>query len=212
MHEWRDAMTLEHIKRLMGWCPNVKTLETGSRISSVNFEANDTSGGEKARNPGTSSRFSGFFSRFDIRILLPTLFLTPIYINLLFQKGINEEAFFLGFSLSLLICLLSWKKQMHHYDNLAKKPIIGSSLKKGFFWVFLSIFLFGFLLSILLSYMSHFLNIHSIVSFTAGAWVLMWGSYFQLIYWERKNHMKIYIQSEKRSQKMYALGEKEGKL
>ncbi|HII93369.1 MAG TPA: DUF1673 family protein, partial [Methanosarcina sp.] len=51
-----------------------------------------------------------------IRILLPTLFLTLVYINLLFQKGINAEALFLGFSLSLLIYLLGWKKQMHHYD------------------------------------------------------------------------------------------------
>jgi hypothetical protein len=203
---------VKYIKKFMGWCPNAKTAEAESLISPINIEVYDQPGGEKARNPKILSCFSRLFSRLDVRILLPTLFITPFYINLLFRRGINAEAFFLGFSLSLLICLLSWKKQMHHYDTLAKKPIIGSSLKKGFFWVFLSIFLFGFLLSILLSYMSHFLNIHSIVSFTAGAWVLMWGSYFQLIYWERKNHMKIYIQSEKRSQKMYALGEKEGKL
>jgi hypothetical protein len=40
----------------------------------------------------------------------------------------------------------------------------------------------------------------------------MWGFYFQLIYWEKKHHVKIYIKSEKGFQKMYALGEKEGKL
>jgi len=120
----------DQIKKLMGWCPNVKTLETESRISSANFELYDQSGGEKARSPGIPSHFSRLFSRFDIRVLLPTMFLTLIYINLLFQKGINAEAFFLGFSLSLLIYLLGWKKQMHHYDSLAKKPVVGSSSKR----------------------------------------------------------------------------------
>jgi Ca2+/Na+ antiporter len=205
-------MTLEHIKKLMGWCPNVKTLENGTRISSANFETNDQSGGEKARNPGISSRISRLFSRFDIRILLPTLFLTPIYINLLFQKGINAEAFFLGFSLSLLIYLLGWKKQMHHYDSLTKKPVVGSSLKKTFFWVFLAIILFLILPIVFLSQIPSVLNVRSLYSLVAGAWIFMWGTYLQLIYWERKNHMKIYIKNEKGFQKIYAIGEKEGEL
>lgn len=122
-------MTLEYIRKLMRWRTNAKTPENGSRISSANFELYDRSGGEKAKNPGISSRISRLFSRFDVRLLLPTLFLTPIYINLLFQKGINSEAFFLGFSLSLLIFLLGWKKQMHHYDSLTKKPFLVLPLK-----------------------------------------------------------------------------------
>jgi len=203
-------MTLEHIKRLMGWCPNVKTLETGSQISSASFELYDQSGGEKARNPGTSSRFSGLFSRFDIRILLPTLFLTPIYLNLLFRKGINVEAFFLGFSFSLLIYLLGWKKQMYYYDSLAKKPVVGSSSKKVLLWVFLTLILFLILPIVFLSQIPSFLNARSLYSLVAGAWMFMWGSYLQLIYWEMKNNMKIYVKSEKGFQKMYAIGEKEG--
>jgi hypothetical protein len=205
-------MTLEYIKKLMGWCPNAKTLETGSRIIFDNFEAYDQSGGEKARNPRISSHFSKLFSRFDIRVLLPTLFLTPIYINLLFRKGINAEAFFLGISLSLLIYLLGWKKQMHHYDSLAKKPIVGSSSKKTLLWIFLALISFLILPMVFLSQIPSFLNARSLYSLVAGAWIFMWGSYLQLIYWERKNHMKIYIKNEKGFQKMYAIGEKEGKL
>lgn len=205
-------MTLEYIKKLMGWCPNAKTLETGSRIISDNFEAYDQSGGEKARNPRISSHFSKLFSRFDIRILLPTLFSTPFYINLLFRKGINADAFFLGFSLSLLIYLLGWKKQMHHYDSLAKKPFVGSSLKKTLLWIFLVLISFLILPMVFLSQIPSFLNAQSLYSLVAGAWIFMWGSYLQLIYWERKNHMKIYIKNEKGFQKMYAIGEKEGEL
>jgi len=204
--------TGEYIKKLMGWCPNVKTLEAESRINSNNFELHDQSGGEKARNPGISSRFSRLLSRFDIRILLPTLFLTLIYINLLFQKGINAEAFFLGFSLSLLIYLLGWKKQMHHYDSLAKKPVVGSSSKRILLWIFFVLILFLVLPMVFLSQLPSFLNARSLYSLVAGAGTLMWGSCLQLIYWERKNHMKIYIKNEKGLQKMYAIGKREREL
>ncbi|AKB52820.1 hypothetical protein MSBRW_3567 [Methanosarcina barkeri str. Wiesmoor] len=205
-------MTLEYIKKLMGWCPNAKAFENGPRISSANFELYGQSGGEKARNPEITSRISKLFSRLDIRILLPTLFITPFYINLLFQKSINAEAFFLGFSLSLLIYLLGWKKQIHHYDSLTKKPVVGSSLKKTFFWVFLAIILLLILPMVFLSQISSFLNVRSLYSLGAGAWIFMWGSYLQLIYWERKNNMKIYVKNEKGFQKMYVIGEKEGEI
>lgn len=38
----------------------------------------------------------------------------------------------------------------------------------------------------------------------------MWGTSLQLIYWEKKNHMKICIENENGFQKTYAVGEKEG--
>lgn len=205
----------KYIKKLVGWCPYAKTLETGPRTSSANFEAYDQSRGEKAGGPETLSRFSKLFSRFDVRILLPTLFFTFYLINLLSQKGINSEAFLLGLSLSLLTYLLGWKKQMNKYDTLAKKPVVVSSFKKTFIWV-LSVIILGLILfMVLLSHLSHILhvlNAQSMYSFIAGAWILMWGSYFQLIYWEKENHMKIYIKSEKGFQKIYALEEKEREL
>jgi len=203
-----------YIKKLMGWCPYAKTLETGSRISPANFEAYAQSGGEKARNQGILSQFSRLFSRFDVRILLPTFFFTFYLINLLSQKGVDVEAFLPGLSLSLLIYLLGWKKQMNKYNALAKKPAVVSSIKKTFLRVFSVIILGLILLMVFLPYtLSHtalFLNAQSLYSFIAGTLTLMWGTYLQLIYWERKNHMKIYIKSEKGFQKMYALGEQAG--
>jgi len=201
-------MTLEYINKLMGWCPNAKMLETESRISSANSELYDQSGGEKARNPGISSRISRFFSRFDTRILLPTLFFTFIYLSLLFQKGINEEAFFLGFSFSLLIYLLGWKKQIHYYDSLAKKPAVGPSSKKILLWIFSALILFLILPMVFLSQIPSFLNARSLYSLVAGSWILMWGSCLQLIYWERKKHMKIYVKNENGFQKLYAIGKR----
>lgn len=204
-----------YIKKLVGWCPYAKTTGLDSRNGPANFEAYDQSGGEKAGGPEALSQLSRLYSRYDVRILLPTLFFTFYLIILISQKGINSEAFLLGLSLSLLTYLLGWKKQMNKYNTLAKKPAVVSSFKKTFIWVISVIILGLILFMVLLSHLSHilyFLNAQSMYSFIAGAWILMWGSYLQLIYWEKENHMKIYIKSEKGFQKMYALGEKEREL
>ena len=204
-------LNTEYIKKLMGWCPNAKKLEAGPRISPANFEAYDQSGEEKSR----ISKVSGQHSRLDIHLLLLPFFFTLIYINL-FQKGVNTEAFLLGLSLSLPIYLLGWKKQMHQYNAVKEKTVISPSFRKTFARVVLFLFLGFTLLLAFLPYISshaaYLLNDQALYSFVSGTLVLMWGFYLQLIYWERKNHMKMYMKREKGQQKLYVLGEKEGEL
>jgi len=62
-----------YIKKLMGWCPNAKTLKTESQISSANFEANDRSEEEKAGSLNIPSQHS----RLDTLLLLLPIFFTP---------------------------------------------------------------------------------------------------------------------------------------
>ncbi|HWQ49694.1 MAG TPA: DUF1673 domain-containing protein [Methanosarcina sp.] len=201
------TFVFDQIKKFMGWCPNAKTLETGTRISSANVEANDQSEGEKAKNPIIPSQYS----RLDIYLLVLPIVFISVYIKLL-QKGINTEAFLLGLSLSLPIYLLGWKKQMHQYDAVKRNPGGPPSFRKTFACVVLFLFLgFTLLMAFLPSISSraaYLLNNQALYSFVSGTLVLMWSFYFQLIYWERKNHMKIYIKNEKGFQKMYAIGEK----
>jgi hypothetical protein len=203
-------MTLEYIKKLMGWCPNAKIIETGSRISPVDFEAYDQSRGEKARIPMAISRFS----RLDIRLLLPTLFLTPLYTVMLLVKGVNFELFFLGILFSLLINLLFRKNQIREYDAAAKKPTVHYVSKIVLFFVFLSLILFlSFPPIVFLSYTPSSINSQSMYSFIAATWILtMWGTCLQLFYWEKKNHMRIHIKNENSFQKTYAIGEEEGEM
>jgi hypothetical protein len=191
----------------MGWCPNAKALETVSRISSANFEANDQSEGEKAKNPTVSSQHS----RLDIQLLLLPIIFTPVYIKL-FQKGINTEAFLLGLSLSLPIYLLGWKKQMHQYDAVKRNPVVSPSFRKTLacvvLFLFLGFTLFMAFLPYISSHAAYLFNDQVLSSFTSGALILMWSFYLQLIYWEKKNHMKMYMRREKGQQKLYVLGEK----
>ncbi|MCC4770607.1 DUF1673 family protein [Methanosarcina sp. DH2] len=204
-------MTLEYIKKLMGWCPNAKKLEAVNQNSFSNFEAYDQSGKEKSN----VSKASDKHSRLDIQLFLLPFFFTPIYINL-FQKGINTEAFLLGLSLSLPIYLLGWKKQMHQYDTAKEKPVIHPSFRKTLACVVLFLFLGFTLLLAFLPYISshvaYLLKYQTLDSFVSGTLILMWGFYFQLIYWEKRNHMKMYIRREKGQQKLYVLGEKGGEL
>ena len=197
----------KYIKKLMGWCPNAKTLEIGPWISSSNFETNNQSEGEKAKNPNVP----GQHSRLDIYLLVLPIIFTPVYIKL-FQKGINTEAFLLGLALSLPIYLLGWKKQMHQYDAVKRNPVVSPSFRKTLACVILFLFLGFTLLIAFLPYISshaaYLFNDQVLSSFTSGTLVLMWGFYFQLIYWERKNHMKMYMKREKGQQKLYVLGEK----
>ena len=194
----------------MGWCPYAKAFEAETRISSANFEANDLSGREK-----TSQKVPSQHSRLDIYLLLLPIIFTPVYINL-FQKGINKEAFLLGLSLSLPIYLLGWKKQLHQYDAVKRNSVVSPPFRKTFAYVVLFLFLGFTLLMAFLPYISshaaYLLNDQALYSFTTGTLIPMWGFYFQLIYWERKNHMKMYMKREKGQQKLYVLGEREGEL
>lgn len=205
------TFVFDQIKKLMGWCPNAKALETGLRISSANFEANDQSEGEKAKNPTVSSQHS----KLDIQLLLLPIIFTPVYIKLL-QNGINTEAFLLGLLLSLPIYLLGWKKQMHQYDAVKRNPVVSPSFRKTLACVVLFLFLGFTLLMAFLPYISshaaYLFNDQVLSSFTSGTLILMWSFYLQLIYWEKKNHMKMYVKREKGQQKLYVLEEKEREL
>ena len=196
----------DQVKKLMGWCPNAKKLESINQNNFSIFEAYDQSGKENSN----VSKASDKLSRLDIQLFLFPFFFTPIYINL-FQKGINTEAFLLGLSLSLPIYLLGWKKQMHQYNAVKEKPVISPSFRKTLACVVLFLFLGITLLLAFLPYISpyfYLLNDQTLNSFVSGTLILIWGFYFQLIYWERKNHMKIYIKRENAQQKLYVLEEK----
>jgi len=206
------SLRVENIKKLMGWCPNAKALEPETRISSANFAANDQSGGEKTRSLNNIPKQH---SRLDNQLLLLPIIFIYIYINL-FQKGVNTEAFLLGLSLSLPIYLLGWKKQMRQYDAVKRNPVVSPSFRRTFACVILFLFLGFTLLMALLPYISSYaaylFNDQALYSFTSGTLILMWGFYFQLIYWEKKNHMKMYMKREKGQQKLYVLGEKDEEL
>lgn len=201
-------MTLapEYMKKLMGWCPYVKVTETGPQISRDNFETPAQSGGGKTGSMGIISQFTRQFTRLRNRILTVGIYLTLLYLVLLSRWGINLGAFLEGLGLSLLLTALFWKKQMHHYDALAKKPVVSSSGKDKIFRIFFATVLLMVSILVFLPYVVRtiFHNMQTLYSFGAGAIFFMWISYMQIIYWERKNNMEICTKSEGRFRKTYS--------
>ncbi|MDD3042760.1 MAG: DUF1673 domain-containing protein [Methanosarcinaceae archaeon] len=174
------------IRKLVGWCPCAKVPDSGYRIARENFEAHDQSGSEKARIlPTALSKFSRLRT---YNLLVDTGF-SLAYGLLLARIGVNTGAFLTGLIICLAICISKWKKQMQRYDTLEKNPVVDYSDKQKFTWILTVIIP----IIIFLAYTDRFLNMPLLFSFGAGAVASMWLSYFQIIYWEYKNHKKIYI-------------------
>jgi hypothetical protein len=199
-------MSFEYIKKLMGWCPNAKKLETKPRISLDNFEAPAQSGGGKTGSTGIISRFTKQFTRLRNQILTVSIYLTFLYFVMLSRWGMNPEAFLEGLGLSLLLAALFWKKQMQQYNALAKKPVISSFGKDKILRIFFAIVLLMVSILVFLPYVVRtiFHNMQTLYSFGAGAIFFVWISYLQIIYWEWKNNMRICTKSEGGFRKTYS--------
>lgn len=113
-------MALKYIKKLMGWCPNVRAHETRQHISLENFESDipDRAGGEKGdlKNPG-------WLRKASTRTLLVYTFFTIICFQVFYQTGIKMTFLLTGSFISLSVTILYWKTQMKRYDDLIKQPV-----------------------------------------------------------------------------------------
>lgn len=195
----------------MGWCPNAKANESRRHVSFENFDSNvpDRASGDNncLKNPGWLWKESN-------QILLFDIFLTFVYLLIIYLIGLNLFYLLAGFFVVLSQFVLRWNKQMQRYDEIARKPIIRCGSKEkylpGLLFIILVI-LFTFLFTILF-YMFNFGCPSVSTFFLSILWFFMWGFYFQLIYWEMKNHMKICIIFENSLEKIYAIGEKEGEF
>lgn len=80
-------VSMRNIRKLMGWCPNVKVTETESRISPANFEAYDRSGGEKADRSGGEKTGSSLSRMKKIGLILACLGGFIADLTLVIEKG-----------------------------------------------------------------------------------------------------------------------------
>ncbi len=196
-------------KKLMGWCPNAKAHETRQHINLNSFDSNtpDRAGGINGdlKNPRWLWRVSN-------QILLLAIFLTIAHFLIYNQIGLNLNViinFLFGSLPALFYFIFHWNERIERFYTIAKKPIVHRVTKISYIRGLIVIVLFA--LFMLLPYMLNFGTQPTLFGLSILLF-LMWGFYFQLFYWEKKNHMKIYIKNESGFQKTYALGEKEGEL
>ena len=181
-------MALKYIKKLMGWCPNVRAHEARQHINLENFESDipDRAGGENGdlKNPG-------WLRKASTRTLLVYTFFTIISLLVFYQTGIKMTFLLAGSFISLSVTILYWKTQMQRYDNLIKQPVTEYSNKRKI-TTFATVLVVYFVLSYIKAN-GGVLAVQAMISFIGGFLVSMWLEYLQILYWEKKNRKVIYI-------------------
>jgi hypothetical protein len=118
-----DVFT-KSIRKLMGWCPNGKTLETKHSICPVYLEADNQSRGRDAGN--TPILPSGWWNKRRNRSLIFSSVLTAFSIYWIAFQGesLKNEAFrpglIFGIICNLLFCILNWN-YLDDIKNSSKK-------------------------------------------------------------------------------------------
>jgi len=181
------SLKVESIKKLMGWCPNAKA--HGAR-QLVNLEGFDSDILDKSRGDNGDSKNPGWFRKASTRTLLVDIFLTFMYFSVIIQLGVNLIFLLAGFFIALISFIFSWNAKMKLYDSLEKQRLINySNLEK-----LCTILAYVLLFVILYLYISgRGLVLKVTLSFFGGYLVYFWLGYFQILYWEQKNHKKIYF-------------------
>ena len=99
----------KYFRKLMGWCPNAKTLEARQHVNLENFNSDvpDRSSGE-----GGDTKSMGWLRKASTPILLFDIFFTLVYFLVLNRIGLNLMIFLLvGFSV-IVHTAFYWKSQM----------------------------------------------------------------------------------------------------
>jgi hypothetical protein len=186
-------LNTEYIKKLMGWCPNARASEARRNVSFENFNSDipEKAGGENGdlKNPRWLRKTSTYIFLINTFFALAYfLVINQLGINL--ALGVNLILLLSGFFVALFLVIFDWKAQMQRYDALVKHPVIEYSDKKKLYYILASAF---FILIYNLYFKGQGLALRAMFSFMGGLMIGMWLSYFQLIYWQKKNHKKIYF-------------------
>ncbi|PAV12198.1 hypothetical protein ASJ81_07640 [Methanosarcina spelaei] len=184
------SLKVENIKKMMGWCPNARTSETRRHINFESFESGilDREKGDDGyqKNLGWLQKLSNY------TLLINTLF-TLVYIIAISHLGLKIAFFLAGFFISVALIVLDWKKQMRRYDILAQKLICENPGMKKVSQIINLIFYAVLFYWIFSGNVARNHSMQVIISLMGGFLVGMWLGYFQLTYWQRKNHKIIYL-------------------
>jgi hypothetical protein len=178
---------IKNIRKLMGWCPNAKMLETQHSIHSEYFEANDQAKGRDDENLPVLP--TGWWNRRHNRVLMVSSGLTlfPIFGIGFMGVSFRDETFILGLItgtiFNLLLCIWDWyflnkiKSFSKRVQTKNKLGILGG--------------IFG--LTVLLIY-SSLLGWRVILTFISGFCLTAFLYYLKDVYWEKKNKKIILLE------------------
>ena len=176
------AIFAEHIKKIMGWCPNAGTAMTENTMNFDHLVMNETDDGSSTR---ATIRWK---NKYRNLILILAVLGTISAINIFITYGASIIGVFLaGLVLGIVLDVLTGKIMWNSLDRIATriphKAATKFSIKR--------IVIFGIIMYILIAAPAHFMSIYgrrNVFAFLDGfGLLLMWSQYMLIVYWERKN-------------------------
>ncbi|AKB38916.1 hypothetical protein MSSAC_4326 [Methanosarcina siciliae C2J] len=171
---------IKSIRKLMGWCPNAKALETKHSINSEDFEVNYQAGGKDAGNTPISSP-SWWNKRHNRELIISsglTLF-SVFWIAFLKVHPMDKGFVFgliIGTVFNLLLCIWNWNF-LNKMKNSSKRIQTKNNL----------IVIAGILGLTTLLIQSSLLGLRVILTFISGFCLTAFLYYLSDVYWEKKN-------------------------
>ncbi|HII93366.1 MAG TPA: DUF1673 domain-containing protein [Methanosarcina sp.] len=182
------SLKVENIRKMMGWCPNARTSETRRHINFGSFESGIP---DREKGDDGDQKNPEWLRKASTRTLLVDIFLTFMYFSVLIQLGVNLIFLLAGFFTALISFIFSWNAKMRLYDSLEKQRLTDNSNLKRL-CIILTYLLFSFVI-VCFYIIGYGLALQITLSFFGGYLVYFWLGYFQILYWEHKNHKKIYF-------------------
>jgi hypothetical protein len=173
-------LNTEYIKKLIGWCPNAKALETKHSICPEYLEADNQSRGRDEGNSPVSS--PGWWNKRHNRALIISSGLTLFSVLGIGFLGVHpmDKGFVFGLIIgtifNLLLCIWNW-----HFLNKVKNSSRRVQTKNKL------IVIAGILGLTTLLIQSSLLGWRVILTFISGFCLTAFLYYLTDIYWEKKN-------------------------
>jgi len=174
------------IRKLMGWCPNAKTIETQNVIHPEYFEANNQSRGKDAAN---SPLPSGWWNRRHNRTLMVSSGLTLVSLLGIgfFGVHLRDESFIFGLIIgtifNLPLCIWNW-----HFLNKIKNSSKRVQTKNKL------IVISGLLGLTTLLTQSSLVGWRVVLAFISGFCLTTFLYYLTDVYWEKKNEKIVLLE------------------
>ena len=180
------TIVIEHIKKLMGWCPNASTIDARKSIPFDDIMVNAPDNGGELTH--TTARWLNIYRN---KILVSSLILTLLAIYLFISYGKTKPDIFLtgmitGLAMSLGAGVAEWRRL--NKAAAGKSKSIKVTGKKNFVGYILGIG-FGIVAMLVIMYFATKTGSHisEAYAFFSGLFLSVWLQYIEIIYWERKN-------------------------
>ena len=176
----------EHIKRMLGWCPNVGALEArkAMQFDDIVVTASDS-------DNELPQLTSGWLTKYRNRILLYSLILTLLAIWLFISEGINRlDVFMTGIISALVLSLFTGVTEWRRLNKAAAGGFRRLQVTRK--QMLVNYLVIIGLIVIVIFITSYFAvktdsNIRDISAFLSGFILIVWTQFFEVVYWEQKN-------------------------